>query len=443
MKTVLVVDDEPKIVQIARAYLEHAGFAVVSASDGKAALATARSSRPDLIVLDLGLPELDGLDVARALRRDSTIPIVMLTGRGDEADKIAGLEIGADDYVTKPFSPKELVARIRAVLRRTERPPDAGDVVRAGEVTLDVPRMRVRVGDRAVELTPTEFQLLAALARAPGRIFTRAQLLDAVHGVAFESYERAIDAHVKNIRRKLEPDPRVPRYLLTVYGVGYRFADDESCTMEPEERRGSCRALVAVSVSDRRGGRRTSHSHRPAASGRRMRGHFMRRFAVFVLLGLPVLRLRGRGVRHVAHQRAVLRAPARGSARSSPLGRDLRSLRRRDHRRVASAGSSVPLGDLIEAAESVEAGNYAVRVRARGPRELRSLARAFNSMSARLESSEEQRQQLAGGRHARAADPAHGRAGQSRGAARRRLSRRCGASGADPGRDARAVAPRG
>jgi DNA-binding response OmpR family regulator len=179
-------------------------------------------------VLDLGLPELDGLDVARALRRDSTVPIVMLTGRGDEADKIAGLEIGADDYVTKPFSPKELVARIRAVLRRTERPPDAGDVVRAGDVTLDVPRMRVRVGERSVELTPTEFQLLAALARAPGRIFTRSQLLDAVHGVAFESYERAIDAHVKNIRRKLEPVPNEPRYLLTVYGVGYRFADEET-----------------------------------------------------------------------------------------------------------------------------------------------------------------------------------------------------------------------
>ena len=228
MKTVLVVDDEPKIVELARDYLEHAGFAVVSASDGTAALATARSSRPDLVVLDLGLPELDGLDVARALRRDSTVPIVMLTGRGDEADKIAGLEIGADDYVTKPFSPKELVARIRAVLRRTERPPDAGDVVRAGDVTLDVPRMRVRVGERSVELTPTEFQLLAALARAPGRIFTRSQLLDAVHGVAFESYERAIDAHVKNIRRKLEPVPNEPRYLLTVYGVGYRFADDET-----------------------------------------------------------------------------------------------------------------------------------------------------------------------------------------------------------------------
>ena len=228
MKTVLVVDDEPKIVQLARDYLENAGFAVVSASDGKAALATARASHPDLVVLDLGLPELDGLDVARALRRDSTVPIVMLTGRGDEADKIAGLEIGADDYVTKPFSPKELVARVRAVLRRTEQPPDVADMVRVGDVTLDVPRMRVRVGDRPVELTPTEFQLLLALARAPGRIFTRAQLLDAVHGVAFESYERAIDAHVKNIRRKLEPVPNEPRYLLTVYGVGYRFADNEA-----------------------------------------------------------------------------------------------------------------------------------------------------------------------------------------------------------------------
>jgi DNA-binding response OmpR family regulator len=229
MKTILVVDDEPKIVQLARDYLEHAGFKVVSASDGTAALATARSSRPDLVVLDLGLPELDGLDVARTLRRDSTVPIVMLTGRGDEADKIAGLEIGADDYVTKPFSPKELVARIRAVLRRTERPPDAGDIVRAGDVTLDVPRMAVRVrGSDVEQLTPTEFQLLTTLARAPGRIFTRAQLLDAVHGVEFESYERAIDAHVKNIRRKLEPDPREPRYLLTVYGVGYRFADDQT-----------------------------------------------------------------------------------------------------------------------------------------------------------------------------------------------------------------------
>jgi len=228
MKTVLVVDDEPKIVQLARDYLEHAGFKVASASDGREALAAFRANVPDLIVLDLGLPHVDGLDVARAVRKTSNVPIVMLTGRADESDRIAGLELGADDYVPKPFSPKELVARVRAVLRRSEIATAPADIVRAGEVTLDVPRLAVHVRERAVELTPTEFQLVLALARAPGRVFTRAQLLDAVHGVAFESYERAIDAHVKNIRRKLEPDPREPRYLLTVHGVGYRFADDRS-----------------------------------------------------------------------------------------------------------------------------------------------------------------------------------------------------------------------
>ena len=226
MKTILIVDDEPKIVQLARDYLEHAGFRVASASDGKEALATFRAGAPDLIVLDLGLPVLDGLDVARAIRKSSNVPIVMLTGRGDESDRVVGLELGADDYVTKPFSQKELVARVRAVLRRADVASAPSDVVRAGEVTLDAPRMSVRVGTREIEqLTPTEFQLLTTLARSPGRIFTRAQLLDAVHGVAFESYERAIDAHVKNIRRKLEPEPREPRYLLTVHGVGYRFAE--------------------------------------------------------------------------------------------------------------------------------------------------------------------------------------------------------------------------
>jgi DNA-binding response OmpR family regulator len=225
MKTVMVVDDEPKIVQLARDYLEHAGFAVVVAHDGRAALATARTHMPDLVVLDLGLPELDGLDVARALRSESNVPIVMLTGRSEESDKLVGLEIGADDYVTKPFSPKELVARVRAVLRRTERPRPDSEILRVGEITLDIPRMRITVADRAVDLTPTEFQLVATMAREPGRVFTRAQLLDAVHGVAFESYERAIDAHVKNIRRKLEPDPAQPQFLLTVYGVGYRFAE--------------------------------------------------------------------------------------------------------------------------------------------------------------------------------------------------------------------------
>ncbi len=227
MKTILVVDDEPKIVALARDYLEHAGFAVVSASDGSEALMRARSDAPDLIVLDLGLPKLDGLDVARGLRRDSNVPIIILSGRSDESDKLVGLELGADDYVTKPFSPKELVARVRAVLRRVEHPAPASDTIRAADVTLDIPRMRVRAGAREVELTATEFQLLVTLAREPGRVFTRSQLLDAVHGVAFESYERAIDAHVKNIRRKLELDPGAPTYVQTVHGVGYRFRDDE------------------------------------------------------------------------------------------------------------------------------------------------------------------------------------------------------------------------
>lgn len=228
MKTVLVVDDEAKILRLARDYLEHAGFAVLTAEAGKAALATARGAKPDLIVLDLGLPDLDGLDVIRALRKESNVPIIVLTARGDESDKLVGLELGADDYLTKPFSPKELVARVRAVLRRTENALSgpASEVIRTAELTLDVPRMRVTLDQRPVELTPTEFQLLAALARQPGRIFTRAQLLDAVHGITFESYERAIDAHIKNIRRKLEPNPREPRYVLTVYGVGYKFADE-------------------------------------------------------------------------------------------------------------------------------------------------------------------------------------------------------------------------
>jgi DNA-binding response OmpR family regulator len=224
--TILVVDDEPRIVQLVRDYLEHGGFTVLVASDGPAALRSARTGRPDLVVLDLGLPGLDGLDVARSLRRDGEVPIIMLTARTDESDKLVGLELGADDYLTKPFSPKELVARVRAVLRRAEGMRSPADVIRVGtEVELDVPRMEARFGGRRVDLTKTEFQLLATMARQPGRVFTRAQLLDAVRGVAFESYERAIDAHIKNIRKKIEPSPRSPRYLLTVFGVGYRFAE--------------------------------------------------------------------------------------------------------------------------------------------------------------------------------------------------------------------------
>ena len=226
MKTILVVDDEPAIVQLARDYLEHAGYTVLTAADGAAALATYRRHAPDLIVLDLGLPGTDGLDVTREIRRDGSTPIVMLTARDDELDKLLGLELGADDYVTKPFSPRELVARVRAVLRRAEPRAEATDTIRAADLTLDVPRMRAEVAGRPLDLTPTEFKLLATLAARPGRIFTRSQLLDALRGIAFESYERAIDTHVKNLRRKLEPDPRQPRYVLTVYGVGYRFADD-------------------------------------------------------------------------------------------------------------------------------------------------------------------------------------------------------------------------
>jgi two-component system alkaline phosphatase synthesis response regulator PhoP len=170
---------------------------------------------------------MDGLDVTRELRRFSDAPIIMLTARSEETDKLIGLELGADDYVTKPFSPKELVARVRAVFRRTEGYGDTPrEIVRAADLVLDVPRLRVTATGREIEeLTPTEFELLAAMARSPGRVFTRAQLLDRIHGVAFESYERAIDAHIKNIRRKIERNPHEPTYILTVYGVGYRFND--------------------------------------------------------------------------------------------------------------------------------------------------------------------------------------------------------------------------
>jgi two-component system alkaline phosphatase synthesis response regulator PhoP len=225
MDTILVVEDEPGIARLVQDYLERAGFAVVRASTAADALALARAKTPVLVVLDLGLPDLDGLDVTRELRRLGDTPIVMLTARGDESDRIVGLELGADDYVVKPFSPKELVARVRAVLRRGKKAAPRAETVRALDVVIDVPRRRVTVGDRRVELTATEFALLETLAREPGRVFSRGQLLDAVHGVSFESYERAVDAHVKNLRRKIEPQPGPPRYIQTVHGVGYRFTD--------------------------------------------------------------------------------------------------------------------------------------------------------------------------------------------------------------------------
>jgi two-component system, OmpR family, alkaline phosphatase synthesis response regulator PhoP len=225
VKHILVVDDEPRIAGIVKDYLERAGYRVALATNGPDALSVARARRPDLIVLDLGLPRMDGLDVTRTLRSQSNVPIIMLTARVEESDKLIGLELGADDYLTKPFSPKELVARVRAVFRRIDAAPERGDIIRAGDVTIDKGRMQATVAGRAIDLTPTEFELLATLARQPGRVFTRAQLLDAIRGVQVESFDRAIDAHVKNVRRKLEPDPRNPRYLVTVHGVGYKFAE--------------------------------------------------------------------------------------------------------------------------------------------------------------------------------------------------------------------------
>ena len=222
-QTILVVDDEPQIVRLVRAYLEEAGFRVVIASDGQQALYVARHEMPDLVVLDILMPHVDGLEFTRRIRRERNVPIVMLTARAEETDRIVGLELGADDYVTKPFSPRELVARIRAVLRRAQAPPELPSILRAGPLTLHRAAHVVTVAGQPVDLTPTEFRLLETLMTSPGRAFTRAELMEAVQGIAFEAYERTADVHVKNLRRKIEPDPAHPRTILTVRGVGYRL----------------------------------------------------------------------------------------------------------------------------------------------------------------------------------------------------------------------------
>jgi two-component system alkaline phosphatase synthesis response regulator PhoP len=231
-KKILVVDDELKMVKLVRTYLESAGFQVAVAHVGQKALAVFRHEQPDLVVLDLMLPHIDGLDVARAIRRTSDVPIIMLTARAEEADRLVGLELGADDYVVKPFSPRELVARVRAVLRRAS--PQAGEagparpqVIAVGDLSLDLGRREARLAGRPIALTTVQFDLLAVLAQSPGRVFTRLQLLDAVQGEAFEGYERTIDAHIKNLRRALGDDSRDPRYILTLRGVGYKLAEPE------------------------------------------------------------------------------------------------------------------------------------------------------------------------------------------------------------------------
>jgi len=228
MHKILVVDDEIKIARLVRDYLENAGFQVHMAHDGQTALAQFRGEQPDLIVLDLNMPGMDGLDVARAVRRERNTPIIMLTARVEETDRIIGLELGADDYVTKPFSPRELVARVRAVLRRTMDNAPAPVSIRIGELVIDPEKRQVTANDEAIDLTPTEFDLLLVLARSPGRVFSRMELLDRVQGVAFEGYDRTVDVHIKNLRKKIEPDPRNPRYILTIYGAGYRFTEEQN-----------------------------------------------------------------------------------------------------------------------------------------------------------------------------------------------------------------------
>jgi len=226
MNTILVVDDEKRIAALVRDYLVAAGFRVLLAHDGHMAMAQFRREHPDLVVLDLNLPGMDGIDVARTIRQQANTPIIMLTARVEETDRIVGLELGADDYVTKPFSPRELVARVRAVLRRTHGAQPTAAIVRVGDLEIDPEKRSVSINGTAVPLTTTEFDLLLVLARSPGRVFSRMELLDRVQGVAFEGYERTVDVHIKNLRKKIEPNPRKPRYILTVYGVGYRFAED-------------------------------------------------------------------------------------------------------------------------------------------------------------------------------------------------------------------------
>ncbi len=224
---ILVVDDEKGIVEIVRAYLEREGYRVIAAYDGRAALETFEKESPDLIILDIMLPALDGREVCRAVRARSAVPIIMLTARDDSADKIVGLELGADDYVTKPFDPKELVARVKAVLRRATAAPEPSSPrqLRIADLMIDPEKRTVRRDGQAIDLTPIEFDLLATMAATPGRVYTRMQLLDRVQGDAYEGYERTIDSHIKNLRKKIEPDPNHPRYLLTVYGIGYKVLE--------------------------------------------------------------------------------------------------------------------------------------------------------------------------------------------------------------------------
>ncbi len=224
-ETILIIEDEPKVARLARDYLEKNNYRVFIANDGKSGLATARGEKPDLLILDLMLPEMDGLDVCRALRRESDIPIIMLTARAEETDRLIGLELGADDYITKPFSPRELVARVRALLRRAKGRVYQSGIIRVSDLELNTESHTLDLAGEDIHLTRIEFNLLETMARHPSQIFSRAQLLENLHGVAYIGYDRSIDAHIKNLRRKIEDNPAEPKYILTVYGVGYKFGN--------------------------------------------------------------------------------------------------------------------------------------------------------------------------------------------------------------------------
>ena len=228
MTTVLIIEDEPELVKVLRAYLEQAGFTVLTAYRGDSGLSTWEHKRPDLVILDLNLPGLDGLDVAREIRRKSGTPLIMLTARVEEADQLIGLELGADDYITKPYSPRVVIARVRALLRRAQAEATQPQVLRVGDLFIDLDAHTAQRAGESLDLTPTEFNLLAALAAHPGRVFSRMQLLEDALNTGYEGYERTIDAHIKNLRAKLEPDPKNPRFIETVFGVGYRFAPQSS-----------------------------------------------------------------------------------------------------------------------------------------------------------------------------------------------------------------------
>ncbi len=223
MPTVLIIEDEPELVKVLRDYLKKAGFDVLTAYRGDSGFELWKRERPDLVLLDLNLPGMDGLDVAREIRRRADTPIIMVTARVEETEQLIGLELGADDYITKPYSPRVVVAKARAVLRRAQQRAERPSQLRVANLLIDLDAHQVSRSGESIALTPTEFDLLATLAAQPGRAFTRAQLLEATQGVAFEGYERTVDAHIKNLRAKLEPEPKQPRYIETVFGVGYRF----------------------------------------------------------------------------------------------------------------------------------------------------------------------------------------------------------------------------